>query len=955
MRKIIIHYHRDDKVYDSWGVWLWPQGHAGRWISFTEEDSFGKVAICEVALEHEQIGFVIRGKAWEKDVDLDRYINNFIGDVGEIWLVAGDPQIYLAPPTNLRDDLRVFEELDLIVHYYRYDDDYEGWDLWLWQGDKEGIPLKFSDEDGYGKIARTTFSQITDGGELGFIIRWGNEEDPWQRKDFSRERFVPFYRSDDKGKLEIWLMQDDPKIYYKESDVKTEPYLEQVLLDDLDSIRVYTYLPVSADLDEYWGFTLKKKNEKGADLTIALKEVRYCCPQGWNPRCFLLKTEEPVDLAADYYVEHETHGSSKVQFGQIFSSEPFREKFHYAGLDLGFSYDLSKTVFKVWAPTADIVNVTIYSQDEGGKGKNHPMILGEKGVWACTLEGNLEGLFYNYTVTHGNKTYEVVDPYARSAGVNGERGQIVDLKKTNPRGWKDLKWLKLRNPVDAVIYEVHVRDFSSSSSSGVEARGKYLGLIEEGTKTQDGVVTGLDHLKDLGITHVHLLPVFDFATVDEKDPDSGYNWGYDPLNYNLPEGSYASDPHDGRVRIKELKKLILALNKANIGVIMDVVYNHTFHSIASNLNKLVPGYYYRLHHDGIFSNGSGCGNELADERSMVRKFIVDSVTYWAKEYKISGFRFDLMGLHHLETMQAIRQALDKINPEIMIYGEGWTAGSSTLSEEVRAVKENTSKLRGIASFCNDLRDGVKGNVFQNDLGGFVQGKGFEESVKFGIVGAVKHPEILYNQVVYSGGPWALEPSQSVAYVEAHDNLTIWDKLLATTDLSAQEERIEMMKLAHAIILTSQGIPFIHAGQEFARTKGGDPNSYQSSDQVNQLDWDRKGEFLELYEYTKALIELRKQRPAFRLASGKEVREKLRFLKLPHPNTLGYALCSHAGGDSYETILVFFNSNSHRVAVQISSGPWEVLVNHKHVGEGSAIVEGPQIWLEKRSALVLGRR
>ncbi|HHY16201.1 MAG TPA: type I pullulanase, partial [Firmicutes bacterium] len=704
----------------------------------------------------------------------------------------------------------------------------------------------------------------TDGGGLGFVLRKSSIKNAWLQKDGS-DRWLPFYRTDERGRLSIWLLQGDPKIYYEQGDVDRTPSMTRAVIEDLNVIRVETYLPVSPALDEIWGFRLRRRSRK-----IRIKTVQPVGPCGHWPAHFLIKTEEPLDLEGRYHLKHKTHGYFPVSFGAVFAGAAFQEKFHYDGDDLGAAYTREATVFKVWAPTAKRMEVILYKNGEGGQGSAIPLKRGSRGVWSATLEGDLEGWFYNFLVTHGKKTSEVVDPYAKAAGVNGRRGQIVDLSKTNPEGWEQLQWLPLDNPVDAVIYEVHVRDFSSSPNSGIEAKGRYVGVVEQGTKTPRGVVTGLDHLRDLGVTHVHLLPVFDFATVDERNPLSGYNWGYDPLNYNVPEGSYASDPYDGRIRIRELKQLILGLGQAGIGTIMDVVYNHTFQSLSSSLNKLVPGYYYRLHRDGTFSNGSGCGNELADERSMVRKLIVDSAGYWAEEYKLAGFRFDLMGLHHLDTMGAIRDRVDEINPEFLIYGEGWAGGASTLNEEQRAVKRNTSRLRRVSSFCNDLRDGIKGHVFHNAEAGFIQGAGMEETVKFGMVGAVQHPQIDYGWVLYSRGPWAVEPSQCVLYAEAHDNLTLWDKLLITTPPEAEQERIAMIKLAHAIILTSQGIPFIHAGQDFARTKGGDPNSYQSPDHVNQLDWERKGEYLEVYEYTRGLIRLRKERPALRMRRGAEV-------------------------------------------------------------------------------------
>lgn len=952
MRKIVIHYHRQDQDYDPWGVWLWPEGYGGRWVPFTGEDDYGKIAICEVPKRHERFGFVIRGESWEKDIDHDRYIEDFIGDLGEIWLVAGDPAVYLAPPAHLRKDVRALEEVELTVHYYRYDGAYEGWNLWLWGQNEPGRSMEFASSDDYGMLARTTLRQLTDGDEIGFILRKSVVGKSWYEQEGSRDRFIPLYRTDDQGKLAIWLMQDAPRIYYKPSDVDRTPRLVQVSLEDETSIRVETYLPIPTGLGDFWGFELKTKETW---RQIELAQVRPCYAQKKNPRCFILKAKEPLDLQERYFVEHISHGVRDLSFGQVFSSQAFRETFHYSGSDLGVTYTSQETTFKVWAPTATKLKLALYETDSSGQALYHAMKKGEQGCWSLTLSEDLAGLYYNYFVTHGKKTFEAVDPYAKAVGANGERGQIVDLASTNPEGWGSFQIPPLENPVDAVIYEIHVRDFSSSENSGIQAKGQYLGVVEEGTKTPLGVTTGLDHLKELGVSHIHLLPVFDFATVDERNPKSGYNWGYDPLNYNAPEGSYASCPHDGRVRIKELKTLIQGLGNAGMGAIMDVVYNHTFHSVASNLHTLVPGYYYRHHQNGSFSNGSGCGNELADERSMVRKFIVDSVSYWAREYKFSGFRFDLMGLHHLETMQAVQRALEQINPQILLYGEGWAAASSTLPEYERAMKDNTPKLPGIASFCNDLRDGVKGHVFHTQEGGFIQGQGFEETVKFGIVGATPHPQVDYSKVLYSHKAWALEPSQAVLYVEAHDNLTLWDKLLCTTPPFAGEARLRMMQLAHAIILTSQGIPFIHAGQDFARSKGGDHNSYQSPDHINQLDWERKGEFQRLFDYTKDLISLRKRYSAFRLRSAAEVREKLRFLTFDQGNMVGYALGPFQEKGEEEQFLVFFNGNPTPIEVPLWPGSWEVLVDNQGVAVRGKTLCDSSTWVEGYSPLILLRR
>ena len=948
MRKVIIHYHRGDGDYEGWGVWLWPMGYGGSLVNFTEADFFGRVAVWEVPRESQRLGFVIRGASWEKDVDRDRYIEDFKGDTAEIWLVSGDPKVYLAPPAKFRPELRVFAELEVTFHYYRHDGNYHGWNLWIWGNSEPGRAIEFVGQDAFGCTARTVLKQQTDAGELGFLLRKSVVGENWAERD-GGERFLPFYFASAAGTLEVWLMQDDRHIYYQAEDVDRTPRLEVASLEDPQTIRVDTYLPVARDSVPNWGFELVGwDGKKEQQVSISVRDL--------GARSFLIKTDQPLDLHQQYQILHRTHGQKRVTFGGIFASKAFHQEFHYSGPDLGVSYSKEETSFKVWAPTATRLEIVIYPTDHGKKGDRFPLQLGEKGVWSCQQRGDLEGLYYNYLVTHGEETVEVVDPYARATGVNGQRGQVVDLARTDPQGWDDLRPLPLESPVDAVIYEVHIRDLSMAANSGVKAQGRYLGLIEAGTKTPGGISTGLDHLKELGITHVQLLPFLDFATVDEREPEASYNWGYDPLNYNVPEGSYASDPGDGRVRIRELKTMIQGLNQAGIGVIMDVVYNHTFHSLASSFHQLVPGYYYRHHPDGSFSNGSGCGNELADERSMVRKFIVDSVSYWAKEYKLAGFRFDLMGLHHVETMQAVRRSLDLLSPQILLYGEGWGAAESTLAAGERALKENTVHIPGVGSFCSDLRDGLKGNVFQSGDGGFIQGVGCEATVKFGIVGAVQHPQVDYGKVLYSRGPWAITPAQSVAYAEAHDNLTLWDKLLSTTAPEDHQERLQMMKLAHAILLTSQGIPFLHGGQDFARTKGGNHNSYQSPDHVNQLDWERKGEFYELFAYTKALIELRKARPAFRLRRGPEVRDKLRFLVLPQSNMVGYVLGPHAGGDSVESILCLFNSNKTPVEVQIPTGEWEweIYVNGQGVGRLGRVA-GPAVWVEAISPLILGKK
>ncbi len=636
-----------------------------------------------------------------------------------------------------------------------------------------------------------------------------------------------------------------------------------------------------------------------------------------------------------------------------FSSQEFYQRYHYDG-ELGAVYHPDGTVFRVWAPTACQVWLVIYPSGSEGSGIEIPMAKDVQGTWTAELEGDRHGLYYNYKVQVNGIIQEAVDPYAKACGVNGLRGMVVDLARTNPPGWEKLERPPLARFADAVIYEISVRDMSSHPRSGVMYPGKYLGLAERYTRGPGGIWTGLSHLVELGVTHIQLMPCYDFATIDEShSPSKEYNWGYDPLNYNIPEGSYSTDPFRGEVRILEFKQMIKALKEAGIRVNMDVVYNHTYYTVNSNLNKLVPGYYYRQDCWGNFSNGSGCGNELATERSMVRKLIIDSVRYWAREYKIDGFRFDLMGLIDIPTINEIRMALNEIDTSIMMYGEGWTGGSSPLPDHLKSLKCNVRQLPGTGVFNDDLRDGLRGHVFHAGDPGFASGgPGREESVKFGIVGAGYHDQVDYQRVAYSKGPWAAEPAQSINYAEAHDNLTLWDKLQASCPGADEETLIAMHKLCGALVLTFQGIPFLHGGMEFLRTKYGDHNSYQSPDEVNWMDWERKYRYREVFEYYRGLIALRKAHPAFRMGTADEIRHHLRFLPTA-PGLVAYMLRDHANGDPWETIVVIFNADSQERKVSLPGHDWVVVVDgHRAGSDMLRQFEGDIVSVPSRSALVL---
>lgn len=616
------------------------------------------------------------------------------------------------------------------------------------------------------------------------------------------------------------------------------------------------------------------------------------------------------------------------------------EKFYYEKDDLGSVYTKKYTRFRVWAPTAANVELKLYEKGKGGNELGcHTMQKEKDGTWFIEIEGDLHGVYYTYLVTVDEQTNEVVDIYAKACGVNGKRGMVIDLTRTVPEGWDEDKKPPLEKTTDAIIYEVHVRDISADQTSGIKHVGKFLGLVEPGTKSPEGFSTGLDHMKELGITHVHILPVFDFCTVDEEDLETPqYNWGYDPLNYNVPEGSYSTDPFHGEVRIKELKQMVKAFHDNGIRVIMDVVYNHTYHTEDSYFNQTVPGYYYRME-DGEFTNGSGCGNETASEHKMMRKFIVDSVKYWATEYHIDGFRFDLMAVHDIDTMKEVRKQLDAIDKSIMLYGEGWTGGESGLDEKYSASKGNARKIPQIGMFSDITRDALRGHIFHDKQPGFVNGLfGTERKVKLVLVGGISHGE------AKSIDRWAARPTQSINYVSAHDDLTIWDKLAYTNPRAVRDERMAMNKMAAAIVMLAQGTPFLNAGEEFLRTKPAlegpiefDDNSYKSPDIVNSIKWNQKSENIEVFEYYKGLIEFRKAHPALRMTTNQQMERFIHFLRVDNLKVVSFLIDRPFEEESAEYIWGVFNSNTKEITVKApkldekKGEPWIIYINGEKAG------------------------
>ena len=735
---------------------------------------------------------------------------------------------------------------------------YENCDVWVW----------FPGRDGHGELfhpcaygAKVVLNVPQDVSEVGFIVRrdcsdpggssWGSAT-----KDFDGDRFAEITGRD----TTIYLKSGEQMQYTSRDGGVT-----------LDPIRVFKLAGIQSPTEIRYSLSPAKRIASldevavyDGDTRLALSDLSSLNNEVVSGTITLA---EPLDLSHSYEVEIEGYGRIPALPTGIFDSQEFLDAYVYEGDDLGATVKGGKTVFKLWAPTASAVTLNLYEAGDGGAAfAEVPMTPGDKGVWSAEYDCGY-GVYYTYSVTTALGTQEAVDPYARSAGLNGERGMVVDLRATDPEGFRASGYCDdIASYGDAVIWEVHVRDFSNALSSS-RYPGKYLAFTEEGLTNAASLPAGLDYLKWLGITHVHLQPVYDFATVDEGSDAPQFNWGYDPKNYNVPEGSYATDARDGAVRVGELKQMVQSLHNCNIGVVMDVVYNHTY-SLDSNLNKIVPYYYYRFAADGTPSNGSGCGNETASDRAMFRKYMVDSVCYWAQEYKIDGFRFDLMALHDLETMQAIESALHAINPKALIYGEGWSGGTSALRDKLQANQANIRQITAskgaigsIAVFNDAIRDGLKGSVFDPKDAGYINGsvnKATAGKLIFGLLGGEKTPGI----------SWSVDGAMVINYMSSHDNNTLWDKLHMTCPDASEEELLAMNRLGAGVVMIARGTPFFLAGEEMLRTKGGDGNSYASSDAVNNLDWDAltpQSEAWHMAEYYRELIALRRSNAFFTTA------------------------------------------------------------------------------------------
>ncbi|MDA2338242.1 type I pullulanase [Bacillus cereus] len=806
---------------------------------------------------------------------------------------------------------------EIIIHYKEKLGNTKDWNLWLWGENANGTSYEFTGEDEFGKYAKIKIDG--DYNRVGFIVRT-NE---WEKD--GGDRWIENIKD---GRAEVWILSGDEKVY--NSKPSSDLSIQKATIDSFHEITVTTNVP----------FHIKEKK-----IEIEGIKIKNITPYDINSGDITNKvkiiTEQKIDLKQTYKVKIENLADTNTEIGKVIRSEEFDNLFYYGGNDLGNTYTPQHTKFRLWAPTASEAKLVTYKNWNDKIGAEINMQQGEKGTWTAELKGNQKGLFYTYKVKIGDKWTEAVDPYVRAASVNGDKGAVVNLEETNPKKWKANKKPKFKNPEDAIIYELHVRDLSIQPESGIKQKGKYLGVTEKGTKGPEGVKTGLDHIKDLGVTHVQFLPIFDYASVNEETlNEPQYNWGYDPKNFNVPEGSYSTNPYEPTVRITELKQMVQTLHDNNLRVVMDVVYNHMYNAAESNFHKLVPGYYYRYNEDGTFANGTGVGNDTASERKMMRKFMIDSVTYWAKEYNLDGFRFDLMGIHDYETMNEIRKAVNQIDPSIILHGEGWDL-NTPLAAELKANQKNAEKMKGIAHFNDNIRDGLKGSVFEEKENGFINGKeNMEDRIKKGITAGIDYDT---NSSTYQ------DPEQVLTYVEAHDNHTLWDKLELTNPGDSDEVRTQMHKLSSSILLTSQGIPFLHAGQEFMRTKYGDHNSYKSPDSINQMDWLRRATFNNEVDYMKGLIELRKKYSAFRMTSAEQIKKHVSFIDAPK-NTVAYII----EGNKHEYFTVAHNANREAVEITLpSKGPWKVLVDGKQAGSKPLyVVHDNKIKVPALSSIVL---
>ena len=863
------------------------------------------------------------------------------------------------------------------IHYHRPDGDYEGWEIWAWDEDGNydisgtlasdgtaSIAPPFKLEQGDNEVV-CTLNVPTGTMKVGYIVRKGD----WVEKDVEHDQFI-----------NITGILSGTVDFYVESGVASQPSKEAVpTMEDLcaktieyngktqailvpNEDCVYGIVVTGAEyaVDNKGRPHLKVQLSKASsEITaesfvitgagdIVAANITEVMSVGAAYYVFL---DQELALDSAYNITFEDNQYA-IKLPDYYSTKEFEEKYTYDGDDLGATYTKEKTTLKVWAPLAQSVTVRLFKNGDPAKQENPDkevaMVAPDKetgkGVWSVELEGDMNGTYYTYWVDNISEQKECVDPYSRTTGVNGRRTMIIDLASTNPDGWANDKDPHYDDAItDAVIWELHVRDLSIDPSSGVkeEWRGKYLGLTQAGTTNTHGQATGLDYIKNLGITHIHLLPVYDFGSVDETK-NTGFNWGYDPMNYNVPEGSYSTDPYNGEVRVKEFKQMVKTLHDNGISVIMDVVYNHVYDSAKFCMNNTVPDYFSRPN-----SNGSGCGNDTASERSMVSKYIVDSVNYWADEYHIDGFRFDLVGLIDTNTINNIVKTVQAKHPNVIFYGEGWTMGTVTTKPGVTlATQTNSGKTPNFAYFSDTIRNDLKGGTYNGVTAGYISGGG---------VGSL--------DACFKGMPsWCSTPTQSVNYISCHDNNTLFDHISMVKKGAQYEDITDITKLGVAFYMAAQGIPFMQAGEEMNRSKpdanaegGFNENSYNAPDSVNSIKWDLMYDqtTVDLIEYYKGMIAFRKAHPVLRLTNASDVNTRVSTLTGLSDKVLGYQIdAAGVEGETAESIICVYNPNADKTTVSLPEGDWYVCVNKAEAGIYALSKVSGSVDVESVSAMIL---
>jgi pullulanase len=862
------------------------------------------------------------------------------------------------------------DTLHIKVHYNRDAGDYAGYNLFLWKNMTTGTDgsvtanpdFGTASTDAFGPYVTADIPGMTGFDNLGFIVRYSATPGAWTSKDVTADRFMTNW--DSNGNVEIWLKQADPTIYTTVQVVTPpSPKLLSATIDDFRKITVTLNQPL----------TLSGSGDEGFSLDNGLSVSSVTSADNANPTTkVVLNLGQDIVFGTTYKLSSSTYsvGSQKtVAVGNIYNSDGFNSRYTYTGNDLGATYGLTHTDFRVWAPTASAVYLNTYLWPSQSKAQHKlAMTRDVNGTWIYSLEGDNDGLIYTYTAVINGHSNEAVDPYATSVTVNGTRAVVTDPAATDPTdGWAAKPEFSGK-AVDATIYEMHIRDLSMDASSGIPAahKGKFLALTDTNTSytkvtkvvnaktkktttTRTTVKTGVAAIKDLGVSHVQLLPIYDYLSGgNETDPH--FNWGYDPLNYNAPEGQYSTDPTNPWSRVRELKQAVNSLHQQGLRTVMDVVYNHVASPDDFSMNLLVPGYFFRTNPaNGDYYNATGCGNEVASERPMVRKFIVDSVSHWARDYHIDGFRFDLMGVLDVTTMQEVRTALNAIDPSIIIIGEGWNMGAA-LPANAAATQGQSGNLSGIGFFNDQFRDAVKGSVFNKSEAGYVNGAASvkHDDAKIGLLGNTGTTGALV-------GNWtAYDPGQSVNYVEAHDNLTLFDKLKASMPSAKPAAIIAADKMAASFLFLSQGLPFMQAGQEFMRSKNGDDNSYQSSDAVNSLKWSTQVANADVRNYYKGLIALRKAHPAFRMDTSAKIASDIGSWTPGSTDALGYLINGSSVGDSWSSIYVAFNGTNKPVTITLpSGGNWTIAVNAAKSGVASlGTVTGTKLVIPAGTSMVL---